>query len=155
MRIALSMLVSVFLSIAAYGQTRSWSEGGCVPVTDISDGDSLAYQAGEKFSFSIHYEWGLIDSDVGWADIELDTLRLNGRKAFHCRVHGRTTRLYDLFFPVREDFQSWFSYDGLEPLMFTRDTKEGKEHVRLQAQRHCRGPYKGRCLHFITRGPLP
>ena len=101
MRIALSMLVSVFLSIAAYAQTRSWSEGGCVPVTDISDGDSLAYQAGEKFSFSIHYEWGLIDSDVGWADIELDTLRLNGRKAFHCRVHGRTTRLYDLFFPVR------------------------------------------------------
>ena len=130
MRIALSMLVSVFLSIAAYAQTRSWSEGGCVPVTDISDGDSLAYQAGEKFSFSIHYEWGLIDSDVGWADIELDTLRLNGRKAFHCRVHGRTTRLYDLFFPVREDFQSWFSYDGLEPLMFTRDTKEGKYRAR-------------------------
>ena len=41
-------------------------------------------------------------------------------------VYGRTTRLYDLFFPVRENFQSWFTYDGLKPLRFTRDTHEGK-----------------------------
>lgn len=118
--------VCILLSYGLSGQTRSWSEGGCVPVSDISDGDSLAYQAGEKFSFSIHYEWGAIDSDVGWANIVLDTLRVNGTKAFHCMVYGRTTRLYDLFFPVRENFQSWFTYDGLKPLRFTRNTHEGK-----------------------------
>ena len=122
----LSVFVSMFLSVLAVGQTRSWSPGGCVPVREISDGDSLAYQAGEKFSFSIHYEWGAIDSDVGWANIVLDTVRVNGTKSWHCMVYGRTTRLYDLFFPVRENFQSWFSYDGLQPLRFTRDTKEGK-----------------------------
>ena len=122
----LSVFVSMFLSVLAAGQTRSWSSGGCVPVREISDGDSLAYQAGEKFSFSIHYEWGAIDSDVGWANIVLDTVRVNGTKSWHCMVYGRTTRLYDLFFPVRENFQSWFSYDGLQPLRFTRDTKEGK-----------------------------
>ena len=124
------VLVSCILAFSASGQTRSWSEGGCVPVMDISDGDSLAYGAGEKFSFSIHYEWGAIDSDVGWANIVLDTLRVNGVKAYHCMVYGRTTRLYDLFFPVRENFQSWFSYDGLRPLRFTRDTKEGKYTAR-------------------------
>ena len=118
--------VCILLSYGLSGQTRSWSEGGCVPVSDISDGDSLAYRAGENFSFSIHYEWGAIDSDVGWANIVLDTLRVNGTKAFHCMVYGRTTRLYDLFFPVRENFQSWFTYDGLKPLRFTRDTHEGK-----------------------------
>ena len=122
--------VCILLSYGLSGQTRSWSEGGCVPVSDISDGDSLAYQAGEKFSFSIHYEWGAIDSDVGWANIILDTLRVNGTKAFHCMVYGRTTRLYDLFFPVRENFQSWFTYDGLKPLRFTRDTHEGKYVAR-------------------------
>ena len=122
--------VCILLSYGLSGQTRSWSEGGCVPVSDISDGDSLAYQAGEKFSFSIHYEWGAIDSDVGWANIVLDTLRVNGTKAFHCMVYGRTTRLYDLFFPVRENFQSWFTYDGLKPLRFTRDTHEGKYVAR-------------------------
>lgn len=122
----LSVFVSMSLSVLVAGQTRSWSSGGCVPVREIFDGDSLAYQAGEKFSFSIHYEWGAIDSDVGWANIVLDTVRVNGTKSWHCMVYGRTTRLYDLFFPVRENFQSWFSYDGLQPLRFTRDTKEGK-----------------------------
>ena len=126
----LCVLISVMLPLSAAGQTRSWSSGGCVPVQDIADGDSLAYQAGEKFSFSIHYEWGAIDSDVGWANIVLDTLRVNGTKSWHCMVYGRTTRLYDLFFPVRENFQSWFSYDGLQPLMFTRDTREGKYKAR-------------------------
>ena len=122
----LCVLISVMLPLSAAGQTRSWSSGGCVPVQDIADGDSLAYQAGEKFSFSIHYDWGSIDSDVGWANIVLDTVRVNGTKSWPCMVYGRTTRPYDLFFPVRENFQSWFSYDGLQPLRFTRDTKEGK-----------------------------
>lgn len=124
-RIISVCLLSV-LPLTVTAQTRSWSQGGCVPVYDISDGDSLAYSAGEKLSFSIHYEWGVIDSDVGWANVVLDTVRVNGAKAFHCMVYGRTTKLYDLFFPVRENFQSWFSCDGLVPLRFTRDTKEGK-----------------------------
>lgn len=127
--IILILLLPVFFTVSGQ-EVKSWSEGGCVPVMDISDGDSLAYKAGEKFSFSIHYEWGVIDSDVGWANIVLDTLRVNGIKAFHCMVYGSTTRLYDLFFPVRENFQSWFSYDGLQPLAFTRDTKEGKYRAK-------------------------
>ena len=126
----LCVLISVMLPLSAAGQTRSWSSGGCVPVQDIADGDSLAYQAGEKFSFSIHYEWGAIDSDVGWANIVLDTLRVNGTKSWHFMVYGRTTRLFLLIFPVRDNFQSWFSYDGLQPLMFTRDTREGKYKAR-------------------------
>ena len=126
----ISVLLPLFFSLLSSGQTKSWSEGGCVPVRDVSDGDSLAYQAGEKMSFSIHYEWGVIDSDVGWANVVLDTLRINGVKSFHCSVYGSTTRLYDLFFPVRENFQSWFSYDGLRPLRFTRDTHEGKYTAR-------------------------
>ena len=127
---SISVLLPLLFSLLAAAQTRSWSEGGCVPVMDVSDGDSLVYQAGEKMSFSIHYEWGVIDSDVGWANVVLDTLRVNGEKAFHCSVYGRTTRLYDLFFPVRENFQSWFTYDGLRPLRFTRDTHEGKYTAR-------------------------
>ena len=138
----LSVFVSMSLSVLAAGQTRSWSPGGCVPVREISDGDSLAYQAGEKFSFSIHYEWGAIDSDVGWANIVLDTVRVNGTKSWHCMVYGRTTRLYDLFFPVRENFQSWFTYDGLKPVRFTRDTYEGK-YVAKNTYEYRRGGLAG------------
>lgn len=105
------------------------SSGGCIPVLSVSEKD-LAYKSGERFTFTIHYEWGAIDSDVGWASVSLDTVRFNGDRAFHCTVYGRTTRLYDLFFKVREDFQSWFTTEGLRPLKFTRNTSEGKYEAR-------------------------
>lgn len=101
----------------------------CVPIKDIAE-KGLAYKAGEKMDFTMHYTWGMIDSDVGSATVNLDTVRFNGEKAFLCSVYGKTTRMYDLFFKVREDFKSWFSVDGLRPLKFTRDTFEGKYVAR-------------------------
>lgn len=101
------------------------SATSCVPIKNIAD-TGLAFQAGEEMSFTMHYTWGMIDSDVGSATVSLDTVRFNGEKAFLCSVYGKTTRMYDLFFKVREDFKSWFSVDGLRPLKFTRDTFEGK-----------------------------
>ncbi|MBR5862834.1 MAG: DUF3108 domain-containing protein [Bacteroidales bacterium] len=101
----------------------------CIPVRTVAE-EELVYQAGEKMTFTMHYEWGTIDSDIGTATVELDTLRFNGYKAFHCSVYGKTTRLFDLIFKVREDFDSWFTCDGLRPLKFTRDTHEGRYVTR-------------------------
>ncbi|MCD8313800.1 MAG: DUF3108 domain-containing protein [Bacteroidales bacterium] len=103
------------------------SEGAaCIPLRTELKEENLAYGAGEHFTFTVHYSWGIINSDVGVADIDLDTLRLDGRKAFRCKVYGRTWRWYDKIFRVREDFRSWFTVDGLKPLKFTRNTREGK-----------------------------
>ena len=97
----------------------------CVPVYARTEND-VAYKAGEKLSFKMHYSWGIINSDIGTGEVTLDTVRFSGEKAFHCRVTGKTARLYDAFFKVREDFNSWFTCDGLVPLRFTRDTREGR-----------------------------
>lgn len=101
----------------------------CVPIKDISDGN-LAFQPGERMYFTMHYEWGMINSDIGSATVSLDEVALNGQKAFRCSVTGKTTRMYDLFFKVRENFTSWFTVDGLRPLKFTRDTYEGKYEAK-------------------------
>lgn len=96
----------------------------CVPVRSVSE-ESLAFQHGEKMEFVLHYQWGTINTDVATATVELDSLTYNGEKAFRCSAYGRTSRMFDLFFKVREDFDSWFTRDGLKPLKFTRDTYEG------------------------------
>lgn len=96
----------------------------CVPVRSVSE-ESLAFQHGEKMEFVLHYQWGTINTDVATATIELDSLTYNGEKAFRCSAYGKTSRMFDLFFKVREDFDSWFTRDGLKPLKFTRDTYEG------------------------------
>lgn len=96
----------------------------CVPVRSVSE-ESLAFQHGERMEFVLHYRWGTINTDVATATVELDSLTYNGEKAFRCSAYGRTSRMFDLFFKVREDFDSWFTRDGLRPLKFTRDTYEG------------------------------
>lgn len=124
-RVILILLCASLALQPARSQEKSVSrETYCIPVRTVEE-DELAFQAGEKLTFTMHYEWGAINSDVGTGTIVLDTVRYNGIKTFHCSVYGKTTRLYDLFFKVREDFDSWFACDGLRPLKFTRDTHEG------------------------------
>ena len=118
-------LLCICLSLTARAQEKSDNRTTyCVPVRTVEESE-LAYQAGESLMFTMHYEWGAINSDVGTATVVLDTMRFNGRKVFQCVAKGRTTRLFDLFFKVREDFRSWFTCDGLVPMKFTRDTHEG------------------------------
>ena len=101
----------------------------CVPVRTVK-ADSLAFQAGEVMDFVLHYRWVGINTDVGTATVRLDTLKFNGEDAFCCSVSGKTTKMFDLFFKVREEFRSWFTRDGLRPLKFTRDTYEGGYEAR-------------------------
>lgn len=101
----------------------------CVPVRTTVE-EELAFGAGERMDFILHYRWGAINTDVGSATVTLDSLTFNGEEAFRCSVTGRTTRMFDLFFKVREDFDSWFTRDGLRPLKFTRDTYEGGYEAR-------------------------
>lgn len=101
----------------------------CVPVKTTVE-EELAFQAGEKVDFILHYKWGSINTDVGTATVTLDSLTFNGQEAFRCSVFGKTKKFYDVFFKVREDFDSWFTRDGLKPLMFTRDTHEGGYEAR-------------------------
>ena len=101
----------------------------CVPVRTVNE-DSLAFHSGEVMSFVLHYKWGAINTDVGTATVRLDSLTFNGEDAFCCSVYGKTTKIFDLFFKVREDFKSWFTRNGLRPLKFTRDTHEGGYEAR-------------------------
>ena len=118
------------ISFQALSQEKSVKgQTYCIPVRTVAE-EELAYAAGERLTFTMHYEWGAIDSDVGIGTVALDTMRFNGVKVFRCSVEGKTTRLYDLFFKVREDFKSWFTCDGLRPMKFTRDTHEGRYVAR-------------------------
>lgn len=123
--VAVFLTFMACLSLHAENVGRDTVASGCIPVRSVLEED-LAFCAGERLQFTMHYEWGIINSDVGRATVQLDTLTLGGEKAFRCIVLGSTTKLFDLFFKVREDFRSWFTTDGLRPLRFTRDTREGK-----------------------------
>lgn len=118
------------MAFPSHAQENSDLKGtSCVPVRTVKE-DELAFQAGEKMDFILHYRWGAINTDVGTATVVLDSLNFNGHEAFRCSVSGRTKKFFDIFFKVREEFSSWFTRDGLRPLKFTRDTYEGGYEAR-------------------------
>ena len=130
-RMKILKLIAILLCVMAlplHAQENSDSTA-CIPVRTVNP-DSLAFAAGEEASFILHYQWGSINSDVGHATVRLDTLTYNGQKVFRCDLQGRTTRLYDFFFKVREDFKAWFTYEGLRPLRFYRHSQEGDYEAR-------------------------
>lgn len=114
----------------SHAQENTVSKGtACVPVRTTLE-EELAFHAGERMDFILHYKWGSINADVGTATVTLDSLTFNGQKAFRCTAVGKTKKFYDVFFKVRENFSSWFTRDGLRPLKFTRDTYEGGYEAR-------------------------
>lgn len=124
------MLRHTLLLIFAFLLPAQVSSGGnCLPVASVSR-NNLAFEAGEKLSYVMHYRFGILNSDIGKATIALENVNIGGLESFHCHITGRTSRFYDCFFRVREDFNSWFTSDGLFPVRFTRDTHEGKYEAR-------------------------
>ena len=125
MKAVIGIYVLTALLLAAPASATEPLKGpNCIPVKSLAEKD-LAYKGGENLDFVIHYKWGAINSDVAKASVKLDTTSLNGVPVFHCSVSGRTARFYDMFFKVREDFQSWFTREGVVPMKFFRDSREG------------------------------
>ena len=119
------IVAAALLSVMVQANATEPLKGpNCIPVKSLAE-DKLAYEGGENLDFIIHYKWGAINSDVAKAYVKLDTATLNGVPVFHCTVSGRTARFYDMFFKVREEFQSWFTRDGIVPMKFYRDSREG------------------------------
>lgn len=127
-KIIMILLCQIVAVLPQYGQ-ENFASASCIPVKTVSDAD-LAFTHGEEATFTLNYEWGMIDSDVGTATVRLDSVTFNGHKAYKCTMHGRTTRMFDYIFKVREDFQSCFTRDGLRPLNFCRHSQEGDYEAR-------------------------
>ena len=118
------MTAALLLALSVPALPASGPRSSCLPLKGTSRAE-LPYDGGERMSFVIHYKWGIINADVASATLSLDTDELNGRPVFAATAFGQNARKFDPFFKMREDFRSWFSPDGWEPLRFTRDTKEG------------------------------
>lgn len=86
-----------------------------------------AYQEGERLLYVINYQLGFIRTDVGEAEakIEIDNSEEYGEH-YHAKVAGTTYKFYDIFFKVRDYFESRFRIDNGKPYYFHRDVLEGR-----------------------------
>ena len=119
-RILLSALL-LALGFSAFGQ-------GARCLSSRTDG-VVPFQAGEKIVFNISYNWHAVQTDVAKGTLSAEEATLNGEKVWHTALTMQTAPFFDVFFKIRESFESWFAQKGVEPRKFHRDSREGNYHA--------------------------
>ena len=134
-RKALSVVFAAFFvfSVGALAQddTTLWT---------TVDPDHKHFDAGESLAYNIHYKWGVINADVCRATMTLDEDTYAADPVIHAKIYGQTAKLYDKFFKVREDLQSYFDPVTLRPVKFTRDSREGNYQLTDHYDFHYEAP---------------
>jgi len=87
-----------------------------------------AYKDGEWLSFKIKYGW----FNTSKATLEVRKTKLNKEDVYHIIGNGKSVGLMDVFFKVRDRYETYVNQDGL-PIKFIRDINEGgyKKHKEL------------------------
>lgn len=88
-----------------------------------------AYQEGEWLDFKIKYGW----FNTSKATLEIQKSNLDGNDVFHIVGKGKSVGLLDVFFKVRDRYETFITTDNGLPLKFIRDISEGgyKKHKEL------------------------
>lgn len=126
MRLLYSIIIFLLTFTVLNAQEEQKELPPCVPVKNISE-KARAYKDGELLNYKIHYVWGMIKSDVGEASATVvrEKNALYGDH-FHSVITGKTYRFYDLFFKIRDLFESRFNTTNGRPYYFHRDIAEGR-----------------------------
>jgi hypothetical protein len=86
---------------------------------------NLAFPKNEFLSYEVYYHWGLIWANAGSASFSVKEEEYKGRSTLHLRGAGATYKSYDLFYKVRDEFDTWCDTLTLRPFRYVRNTKEG------------------------------
>lgn len=124
-RILFILVIFQLSSFSLFSQGKN-----CPPilVTSVKD---LPFADGESLSYSVIYNWGSVITEVGEAQT---SLRFVGDGAtspyFHAVVKGNTYKFFDMFFKVRDHYESKFYAADVRPFYFHRNVNEGKYRMK-------------------------
>lgn len=92
----------------------------CVSLT-VNAQKTLAYTNGEELKFKVKYGW----FKTSEATLKVQKSTLNKRDVHHITGFGNTVGMLDIFFKVRDSFQSYIDVHSGLPIKFVRNTSEG------------------------------
>ncbi len=87
----------------------------------FSQESKSSFKEGEWFEFRIYY--GIFNAS--YASLELSKDTISKIPVFHAKGYGKTTGLARLFFKVEDYYDSYFSIEKTQPVLFKRNIYEG------------------------------
>lgn len=86
--------------------------------------DNQAFQKGEFLKYKVHY--GMITAGYATVKVGQQMVQVGERPCYHIAVENYTSSTFDVFYRVRDKYESYFDHDALISLRFNRYIEEGK-----------------------------
>jgi len=108
------------------------ASGGITPIASIqkeSNSQELrmqkneAFKRGEKLTYRMHY--GFINAGEMVMEVTEENKLIGGRSTFHVVGTGQTNSSFDLFFKVRDRYETYIDEKAIVPWLFIRRVQEG------------------------------
>jgi len=93
-----------------------------------------AFRPGERLTYEVAYNWGVLWVDAGEAEFRAEKYGNDSTAVYSFESTGKSYRVYDLVFKVRDRFRSTVRAEGFEPVWFGRETSEGGYDVNNSYQ---------------------
>jgi hypothetical protein len=90
--------------------------------------ENNSFEVGEKLKFKVYYDsfiTGKVNAGTATLEVENTHRRFNEREVYHIVGIGKSNPAFDMFFKVRDRFESYVDKEALLPHLFIRRTKEG------------------------------
>jgi hypothetical protein len=95
---------------------------------DFRSVENNTFQRGEFLKYRVFYDsWITYWMTAGYGTIEVDPepVNINGKNTYHITVNGNSANVFNVFFKVRDKFETYIDEEALIPYKFIRNTREG------------------------------
>jgi len=92
------------------------------PNTEFRELENHAFKEGEKLTFDLNY--GFVTAGV--AVMEIPRIKkISGREAYHVTFEVNSVPSFDMFYKVRDRYETYIDVEGLFPWRFEQHIREG------------------------------
>jgi len=84
--------------------------------------ENKAFKEGEKLTFDLNY--GFVTAGIAVMEIS-KIKRISGRNAYHINFEVNSVPSFDMFYKVRDRYESYIDVEGLFPWRFEQHIREG------------------------------
>ncbi|RYY61935.1 MAG: DUF3108 domain-containing protein [Chitinophagaceae bacterium] len=123
MKVLLKMFAIPAFTLMAFSHTAE------APYQDNCSIKNNSFKAGEKVTLSVFYNVAGFYVDAGVATFTNTLETLNGRPVFHIVGEGRTNSSYDIFYKVRDKYETYIDTVTMQSLKFVRNVNEGGHKI--------------------------
>ena len=92
---------------------------------EFCSGRNTSFKDGEKLIFRVYYNMGFVWINAGNVNFNTNLEDLKGHKVYHITGDGKTAKSYELFYKVKDKYETYIDKETMLPLKFVRHVNEG------------------------------